>query len=54
MEPKVVLMELQEQAMGMRRGWLGIRGVEGEEMLDSFAMVKRGSEKRSEIVAKSR
>lgn len=54
MEPKVVLMKLHEQVKGMRRGWLGSRGEEGEEILLGFEIIKRLSWKRSEMVAKSR
>lgn len=49
-----LLTELQEQVMGMKRGWFGTRGEEGEVMLLGFDIMSRLTEKRSAIEARSR
>lgn len=54
MAPKVVLMVLQEQVKGTKRDWSGSRGEEGEDMLLGFDIMRRLTEKRSPIEARSR
>lgn len=50
----MVLTELQEQDNGTKRGWSGSKGEEGEEMLLGLAIMRRLTEKRSPMVARSR
>lgn len=50
----VVLMVLQEQVRGIKRGWEGRRGVVGSEMLLGLEIMRRLREKRSAMEARSR
>lgn len=50
----MVLTELQEQDNGTKRGWSGSKDEEGEEMLLGLAIMRRLTEKRSPMVARSR
>lgn len=48
------LMELQEHDRGTKRGWLGMRGDDGEDMLLGFDIMRRLTMKRSAMEARSR
>lgn len=50
----VALGELQEQGIGIKRGWPETRVAFEEEMLLGFEIMKRLTEKRSPMVARSR
>lgn len=50
---EVELTELQEQVIGMKRGWFRMSGEVGSDMLLGLEIIKRLTEKRSAIVARS-
>lgn len=50
----LALTELQEQDSGTKRAWSWIRGEVGEEMLLGFDIMRRLTEKRSAMEARSR
>lgn len=50
----LVLTELHEQDRGIKRGWSWIRGEVGEEMLLGLEIMRRLTEKRSPMEARSR
>lgn len=50
----LALTELQEQVSGTKRGWSWTRGEVGEEMLLGSDIMRRLTEKRSAMEARSR
>lgn len=51
----LVLIKLHEQVSGTKRDWLGMRGDDGDDdMLLGFEIIRRLTEKRSPMEARSR
>lgn len=49
----LVFKVLQEQVKGTKRGWFGMSGDDGEDILLGFDIMRRLTEKRSAIEARS-